>query len=172
MSGFRLWRILPITLLLIGTAFAATTALQGPYKVPAFMEVPAQNTLDARKAHVEGQLAVLQSARQLLDAARIHLPKATAEEQEQTLAVLHALLGSGGDETSPLAPWFEPDAFDGLLDFDKLMQCATCKGLELQAQLEQAIGQLDKVMGQVEQQIPALGAVMIVGPSDIVAPSD
>jgi hypothetical protein len=35
-------------------------------------------------------------------------------------------------------------------------------GSELQAQLEQAIGQLDKVMGQVEQRIPALGSVMIL----------
>lgn len=172
MSGFRLWRILPITLLLTGAALAGTTQVQWPFKVPDAIKVPAQNLLDARKAHVEGQLAVLENARQLLDAAHSSLPKATAEEQEQTLTVLHALLGSWSDETSPLAPWFEPDAFDGQLDFDSLMECATCKGLELQAQLEQAIGQLDKVMGQVEQQLPALGSVMILGPSDIIAQSD
>lgn len=71
--------------------------------------------------------------------------------------MLHALLGSGGGEpSSPLAPWFEPDAFDGLLDFDELIECASCKGSVLQAQLEQAIGQLDEVMDQVKQLLPAL----------------
>ena len=56
MSRFRLGRALPIPGLLVGVALAATTEVQWPFRVPDSITIPAQNTLDARKAHVEAQL--------------------------------------------------------------------------------------------------------------------